>query len=84
MTDPLSSTMVPPMATNPPFVNQQMHTTASTPPAPLATKNLVMRDFDLTLHAYFPTPMAPTKFNPISAMNQLLWTMLKDELSLVL
>jgi len=72
------------MAANPPFINQQMHTTASTPPAPLATKNLVTQDFDLTLHAYFPMPMAPIKFNPISAMNQLLQTMLKDKPSLVL
>ncbi len=32
----------------------------------------------------FLTPTAPTKFNPIGAMNQLPWTLLKDKPSLVL
>jgi len=43
-----------------------------------------MRDLDLMLRAFFPTPMEPTKFSPIGAMKQLLWTMLKDKPSLVL
>jgi len=50
----------------------------------MVTKSLVTQDFDLTLRTFFPTPTAPTKFNPIGTMNQLLWTMLKDEPSLVL
>ncbi len=76
--------MAHPAAADPPRVNQQPSTTSSTPPAPPATKNLLTRDFDLTLRAFFPTPTAPTKFHPITAMNQLLRTMLKDESSLVL
>jgi len=84
MTNPPPSTMAHPEAADPPHVNQQPSISSSTPPAPPATKNLLMRDFDLMLRTFFPTPMAPTKFNPIGTMNQLLWTMLKDESSLVL
>jgi len=84
MTNPPLSTMVHPVAAGPPRVTQQPSTSSSTPQAPPATKNLLTQDFDLTLCAFFPMPMAPAKFHPISAMNQLLWTMLKDESSLVL
>jgi len=84
MTDPPLSTMAHSAATDPPRANQQSSNSSSTPPAPPATKFLLMQDFDLTLRAFFLTPTAPTKFNPIGAMNQLLRTMLKDESSLVL
>jgi len=78
------STMVHPAAADPPHNTQQAHNASSTPPASMVTKSLVTQDFDLTLRTFFPTPTAPTKFNPIGTMNQLLWTMLKDEPSLVL
>ncbi len=84
MTDPPHSTMVPSEAAAPSHVNQTVPTASTTTPTQLATKNLVTWDFDLAIRAFFPTPMAPTKFNPTSAMNHLLWTMLKDEPSLVL
>jgi len=84
MTNPPPSTMAHPVAADPPHIHQQMCTHSSTPMAPLTSKNLTMHDFDLTLCAFFLTPMAPTQFNPISAMNQLLWMMLKDKSSLVL
>jgi len=84
MTDPPLSTMAHPAAADPPRINQQLSTSSLTPLAPPATKNLLMRDFDLTLRAFFPMPMAPMKFHPISAVNQLLRMMIKDELSLVL
>jgi len=47
-------------------------------------KILVKRDYDFSLRAFFPTPVAPMKFNPIPAMNHLLRIMLKDEPSLVI
>jgi len=49
-----------------------------------AAKSLAMRVFAFTIRAYFPTPNKPTRFNPITAMNQLFQTMLKDKPSLVL
>jgi len=76
--------MALPAAADPPRANQQPSTSPSTPQAPPATKNLLTREFDLTLRAFFPTPTAPVKFQPIGAMTQLLRTMLKDESSLVL
>jgi len=76
--------MAHPAAAAPPRDMQQVRNASSTPPTPMVTKSLVTRDFDLTLRAFFPTPTAPTKFNPIGTMNQLLRTMLKDEPSLVL
>jgi len=76
--------MAAPEAADPPRVTQQTRTTSSTPQASTATKSLVTREFDLTLRAFFPIPPAPTKFNPIGAMKQLLLTMTKDEPSLVL
>jgi len=84
MTDPPHSTMALPAAADPPRANQQPSTSPSTPQAPPATKNLLTREFDLTLRAFFPTPTAPVKFQPIGAMTQLLRTMLKDKSSLVL
>ncbi len=38
----------------------------------------------MTIRAFFPTPTAPMKFNPITAMRQLFNIMLKDEMSLVI
>jgi len=84
MTDPPPSTMAPPEATAPSNVNQTPSNASPTTPAQLVTKSLVTRDYDVTIRAFFPTPTAPMKFNPTSTMNQLLRTMLKDELSLVL
>jgi len=43
-----------------------------------------MQDFDHVLHAFFPNPTVPVKFNLITAMKQLFGIMLKDETSLVL
>jgi len=84
MTDPPSSTMAPPEAAAPPNANITARTTPSNPPARPATKNLVTREYDLTIRAFFPTPTAPTKLNPITAMKQLFKVMIKDETSLVL
>jgi len=84
MTNPPPSTMTPPVAANPPSANQQASTASSNPPATPVTKILVKCNFDLMLRVFFPTHMAPTWFNPITAMKQLFRTMLKDKLSLVL
>jgi len=74
MTDSPLSTMAAPTATNPSRANNIARTASSNTPA---TLNLVFCMF-------FPTPMAPAKFNPIVAMKQLFWAMLKDKPSLVL
>ncbi len=84
MTDPPPSTMAATAATDLSRANSQARTSTDDPPAPLVTKNLVTRDFDLTIRAFFPPPSASAKFNPIHAMNRLFRTMLKDEPSLVL
>jgi len=76
--------MALPEAAAPSRVTQQACVTPPNTPPPLVTKSLVTRDFDLTIRAFFPTPTAPTKFNPIRAMSTLLRTILKDEPSLVL
>jgi len=76
--------MAPPAAANPPSATKTARTTPSNPPATTATKNFVTRDFDLVFRAFFPSPQAPAKFNPITAMSTLFRTMLKDEPSLVL
>jgi len=83
MTDP-PSTMAPPEAAASSRAQQQASTTPHRPPNTPATKNIVTREYELTLRAFFPTPSEPTKFNPIPPMTQLLRTMLKDESSLVL
>jgi len=62
----------------------QAKTTQQTLKEPPATKSLETRAFAFTIRAYFPTPVEPTRFNPVTAMNQLFRTMLKDEPSLVL
>ena len=64
--------------------NSQARTSTVDSQQPQVTKNLVTRDFDLTIRAFFPPPSANAKFNPINAMNRLFRTMLKDEPSLVL
>jgi len=84
MTDPPHSTMAATAAADLSRANSQARTSSSDPPASPVTKNLVTRDFDLTIRAYFPPPAACTKFNPIPAMNRLFRAMLKDEPSLVL
>jgi len=76
--------MAPPEAAAPSRANQQARTAPPTATAQQVTKSLVTREFDLTIRAFFPTPTAPTKFNPIHTMGMLLRTMLKDEPSLVL
>jgi len=78
------STMVPPAAANHSRVNEQACTASSTTNDTQVTKILVTRDFNLMLHTFFPAPTAPIKFNLIHAMQQLLQTMLKDKLTLVL
>ena len=84
MTDPPHSTMAASEAAAPSRAQQQASTTSSHLPTPSAPKSFVTRAYDLAIRAYFPTPSDSTKFNPITAMNQLLRTMLKDESSLVL
>jgi len=76
--------MAPPAAANPSSATQTAHTTPSNPPATAVAKNFVSHDFDLVFRAFFPSPQAPAKFNPITAMSTLFRTMLKDESSLVL
>ena len=71
-------------AAPPSRANQTARTAPTNPPTTSVTKNFVTRDFDLVLRAFFPTPTAPAKFNPITAMSQLFRTLLKDEPSLVL
>jgi len=84
MTDPPHSTMAASEAAAPSRANSTARTASSDPPATQVTKNFVTRDFDLALRAFFPTPTAPAKFNPISAMRNLFRILLKDEHSLVL
>jgi len=84
MTDPPQSTMAASEAAAPSRVTQQVRTPPSNAPPPLSEKIPVERDLELTLRAFFPTPAAPKKFNPIQAMHSLLRAMLKDEPSLVL
>ncbi len=84
MTDPPQSTMAPPEAAAPPNDNPTSSTATPTTPQRSTTKNFVTREHDLTIRAFFPLPQAPLKFNPITAMHQLLRIMIKDEPSLVL
>jgi len=76
--------MAPPEAAAPSLATSQACNTPLHASEPPATKSLVKRDFDLALRAFFPAPTAATKFNPITAMKQLLKTMLKDKSSLVI
>jgi len=71
-------------AATPSRVNPTAQNAYTTTTTRSAEKNLVTREFDLAIRAFFPTPTAPAKFNPTSAMSHLLRTMLKDEPSLVL
>jgi len=75
MTNPPPSTMVPPRAANLSRIDQTVRTTPNNPKEQPTTKNSVMQEFDLTICDFFPTPMAPAKFHPITAM-------LKDKSSL--
>jgi len=84
MSDPPLSTMAASEAAAPSRANIQARTAPQNADAQQASKNFVTREYDLTIRAFFPTPTAPTKFNPISTMTALLRTMLKDEPSLVL
>ena len=84
MTDPPPSTMAAPAAADLSRANSQARTSPTDPKTPQVTKNLVTRDFDLTIRAFFPPPPASAKFNPIHAMNRLFRMMIKDEPSLVL
>jgi len=84
MTNPPLSTMADSVAATLSHANQTASTAPTETQARPATKSLVTQDFDLTLRAFFPLPMAPMKFNPISAMQQLLRTLIKDEQLLVL
>jgi len=84
MPNPPRSTMAPSKAAAPSRVCNQASTTPSNTSGPPVTKILVKRDYDFSLCAFFPTPVAPMKFNPITAMNHLLRIMLKDEPSLVI
>jgi len=84
MTNPPLSTMAASEAAALSRDTQQACTAPTKAPPPSVTKSLVKRDLDLTLRAYFPTPTAPMKFNPVVAMKQLFRVMLKDEPSLVI
>jgi len=76
--------MAPSEAAAPSCANQQARTAPPTVMAQQVSKSLVTQEFDLMIQAFFLTPMAPTKFNPIHTMSMLLQTMLKNEPSLVL
>jgi len=84
MTDPPLSTMVSSAAATPSRANSNASTSTTAAHDQPATKNLVTREFDLMIRAFFPPPSASTKFHPIHAMHQFFRTMLKDESSLVL
>ncbi len=84
MTDPPLSTMAPPEAAAPSHAGIQARTSPSNITGPPVTKNLVKRDYNFALRAFFPTPVAPAKFNLMNNMNHLLRIMLKDEPSLVI
>jgi len=76
--------MAPPEAAAPSRAQQNMNTTSHSPPNDSATTSSETCEYDIILCAFFPTPSKPTKFNPIPVMTQLIHTMLKDKLSLVL
>jgi len=76
--------MAPPTAANTSNANKTAHTSSTSTPATSASKISITRDFDLVFRAFFPTPPVPAKFQPITAMTNLFWVMLKDEPSLVL
>jgi len=84
MTDPPHSTMAPSEAATPLDATKSARTAPSQPPATLANKNFITRDYDLIFRTFFPTPSPPAKFNPIPAMNHLFRIILKDKPSLVL
>jgi len=84
MTNPPHSTMAASTAAAPSRANSTARTASSNPPVPQVTNFFVTRDFDLALCAFFPTPTAPVKFNPILAMQNLFRVLLKDEPLLVL
>jgi len=71
-------------AATPSRANQTARTAPTDTNTQSVTKSLVTRDFDLAIRAFFPVPTAPAKFNPTSAMQQLLRVMIQDEPSLVL
>jgi len=78
------STMALPAAAAPSRITQPVRNAPPNDPQSSGEFFLVTWELDLTLRAYFPTPTAPTKFNPINAMGSLLRMMIKDEPSLVL
>jgi len=84
MSDPPLSTMAASTAATPSHANQTARTAPTDTNTQSVTKRLVTRDFDLAIRAFFPVPTAPAKFNPTSAMQQLLRVMIQDEPSLVL
>jgi len=84
MTDPPLSTMASSEAADLSRDNPQARTPTANPPDQQSSKNFVMRDYDLTIRAFFSPPTSSMKFNPIHAMATLFRTMLKDEPSLVL
>jgi len=84
MTNPPPSTMVASEAVAPSRAPQQASTTSTHLTNHLVPKSCITQAYDLAICAYFPTNSDSIKFSPITAMNQLLRTMLKDESSLVL
>jgi len=84
MPDPPLSTMAASTAATPSRANQTARTAPTDTNTQSVTKCLVTQDFDLAIRAFFPVPTAPAKFNPTTAMQQLLRIMIKDEPSLVL
>jgi len=76
--------MAPSEAAAPSHNQLNANPTSNSPPHNPVTKSDITQDYDITLHAFFPTPSEPMKFNPISKMTKLLHMMLKDKVSLVL
>jgi len=75
--------MVPPMAANPPSTNQTVHTTPSHL-LPLWQQKIPSHATLILCFVLFSYPLAPAKFNLITAMTTLFHMMLKDKPSLVL
>ncbi len=84
MTDSGDTTMASAEAAEPPFKAVRNPSKTKRLKAAPAQKIAVERTHSFTIRAYFPTPDANVKFNPISNMRALLAALVKTEPSIVL